>query len=85
MKKEFVGEIEKEGPQSPGPFSYRDRPQLGQGAIKSAMRPRLSRHGTKDEVGSEYYLGQEKRLPGPGYYESMGVTGEIMPSSPFKS
>ena len=49
------------------------------------MRPRLSRHGTKDEVGSDYYLSQEKKLPGPGYYEPMGVVGANMPSSPFKS
>ena len=85
MKKEFVGEVEKEGPLSPGPHTYRDPPKFGELATKPFMRPKLVRHGTKDENYSEYYLNQEKKLPGPGYYEQMKVVGSDMPNSTFRS
>lgn len=56
MKKEFVGECEKEGPRSPGPSTYRNSPRFGELSTKPSMRPRLARHGTKDEDYSDYHL-----------------------------
>ena len=85
MKKEFVGEAEKESLRSPGPFTYRDPPMFYESSQKASMRPRLVRHGTKDENYSEYHLEQERKRPGPGYYEAMNVVGSRMPNSTFRS
>ena len=85
MKKDFVEECIKQAPLSPAPNSYRDPPKFGDLGSKPFMRPKLHRQGQREENYSEYYLSQQKKLPGPGFYQQMDVLGAVVPNSSIRS
>jgi len=65
----------KEGKNAPSPVSYDPAPSFGKTGIAYTAAQKLDRQGMREEQFSDYYLQQQKKLPGPGYYSSVNTVG----------
>jgi hypothetical protein len=78
MKKIYVDEIAKKGDVSlPGPGKYEKEKSFGALGVTYSMAARLP---TEKQM-----LQKSAKLPGPGNYETIHVTGNIVSNSSYKN
>jgi len=74
MKRIYIDEILKKGPEAPGPGMYNPKP-----TYKIKDRPHFSLRANDDPFGR--YLEKSKKLPGPANYQIPKTLGKLNLSS----